>query len=177
MQTLDHIQFDPNLFSQFNHWVVTLYQINEGVSLAIPIFNVNLLTFVQHFKEIIPCQDFIKTNNKKPFTLFTYSDNIETWLWNNNPIPDNLDQIIIFCQFPDERKYIRDWIRRYTRKVKDIITCNALKRELLLFGMKYIDDLCSNFKGNTNTLQLLQGHREQIRLALVNAFAQAANDF
>jgi hypothetical protein len=175
MQTLDNIQFNQHLFSQFDHWIVTLYQINEGISLVIPIFNVDLLTFVQHFKEITSCQDFIRTNNKKTFTLFTYSENIQTWLWNKDPIPDNLHQIIIFCPPFDERKYIRDWTKRFTRTVKDVITCDDLGRELLLFGMRYIDDLCSNFKGNANTLQLLLTHQEQIRLALVNAFAEATN--
>jgi hypothetical protein len=176
MTTINDIEFDANLYSQFDSWITTLYQINEGIALAIPLNNINLFRFIQHFNEIIPCQHFIKNNDQRTFTLFTYSDNIDTWLWNNNPIPDNLEQIIIFCPFADDRQYFRKWTRRYTRKVIDIITCKALERELLIFGMRYIDNLCSNFQGNQNTLQLLEKHRERIRLALINAFAHAANN-
>jgi hypothetical protein len=42
--------------------------------------------------------------------------------------------------------------------------------------MRYIDNLRSNLQGNQETLQLLTEHREKIRLALINAFAQAANN-
>jgi hypothetical protein len=176
MQTINDIRFNRNLYSQFDSWVVILYQINEGVALFIPLPDIDLLTFAQPFDEIIPCQDFIKNNDRKPFTLFTYSDNIDTWLWNNNPIPDNLEEIIIFCPFYENIQYYADWTRRYTKKVTNIVTFDQLERELLVFGMTYINNLCSNFQGDENTRHLLEAHRERIRLALRNAFAQAANN-
>jgi hypothetical protein len=176
MQTINDIRFDANLYSQFDSWVAILYQINEGVALFIPLYNIDLLTFVQPFDEIIPCQDFIKNNDKKTFTLFTYSDNIDTWLWNNNPITDNLEEIIIFCPFPENIQYYTDWTRRYTKKVTIIVTFDQLERELLVFGMKYINNLCSNFQGDENTRQLLETHRKKIHSASRNAFDQAANN-
>jgi hypothetical protein len=176
MTTINDIQFNRNLFSQFNPWNTILYQINEGIALFIHLSNVDLLTFIQPFDQIIPCQRFIKETDRRPMILFTYSDNIDTWLWNNNPIPDNLEEIIIFCPFPENIQYYKDWTRRYTRRVTNIFTYNILERELLIFGMRYIDNLRSNLQGNQETLQLLTEHREKIRLALINAFAQAANN-
>jgi hypothetical protein len=174
MQTINNIQFDRNLFSQFDSSIMILYQ-SKGVTSNIPLSNVDLLTFVEPFDEISACQDSIKTNDRKKFILFTYCDNIETWLWNNKPIPDNLEEIIIFCPFPDDVQFYRDWARRYTRKVTDIITFDQLERQLLIFGRKYIRNLCLNFQGDDKTRQLLKAHLERINLALINLIRQTIN--
>jgi hypothetical protein len=175
METINNIQFNRNLFSQFNCSVVILYQ-TEGVSLHIPLSNVDLLTFIEPFDEISACQDCIKRNDRQTFILFTYCNNIETWLWNNNPIPDNLEEIIIFCPFSSDIQFYRDWARRFTRKVIDIITFDQLERQLLIFGTKYIGNLCSNLKGDDKTRQLLEKHQERIHLALINLLRQTVNN-
>ncbi len=111
---------------------------------------------------------------KKKTTLFVYSNNIETWLWNNNQIPDNIDQIIIFCVSSGEKQYYHDWTRRYTQKVTDVITWNELERELLIHGLTFIGKLCSNFQENPQLLELLQQQQERIRLALIQLLDQLA---
>jgi len=175
METINDIQFNGNLFSQFDCSVVLLYQI-EGVGLAIPISDRNLFTFIRFFNEIIPCQDFIKRENEKTFSLFTYSDNIERWLWNHNPIPDNLEEILIFCPFPDNVQYYTDWTRHYTKKVTKIVTFDQLERELLIFGARYISNLWLDFQGDNEIRDSLRTHLERIHAALENAIEQAANN-
>jgi len=188
MNTINDIRFDENLYSQANHWIVILHQI-EGVGLAISLPNVHLLTFMKFFDNINNSRNYINTNQHKIFTLFAYSENIKTWFMNNNVIPtqldniicnenvipNHLDQIIIFCQFTDEKNYWRDWTRRYTDKVNKIITFDQLERETLIFGMKYIDDISTHFRNNQNIYHLLRQNHENLRLALTNSLQNAAN--
>jgi len=174
MQTITDITFNNNIYSQVRHWVVVLYQI-DGVALVIPLSNIDLLTYMQPFDEIPGCQNHITTNNHKTFTLFAYSENIATWFWNNNVIPENLDEIIIFCPFADEKDYWRKWTRRYTQKIKNVITYDAFEREALIFGMKYIDDLRLHFKNNGDILNILEDNYTRMCLALSNSFGRAAN--
>lgn len=188
MQTIDDIRFDENLYSEANHWILVLYQ-TEGVGLVISLPNVDLLTFMKFFDDMPNCRNYISTNQRKTFTLFAYSENIETWFKNNNVIPgqlddiicnynvipDHLDDIIIFCRFPNEKEYWRGWTRRYTDKVKKIVTFDQLEREALMSGMKYIDDISPQFINNQNIYNSLRQNHENIRLALINSFQNAAN--
>jgi hypothetical protein len=109
------------------------------------------------------------------FTLFGYSDNIETWFWNNNPIPNNIDQIIIFCPLNVDKNYLRNWTRRYTSKIRKVITYQQLLRELLLHGLELIENICEDFNGNPNTFDELKEYKNRIRLALINVYAQQMN--
>jgi len=188
MQTINDITFDENLYSEANHWILVLYQ-TEAVGLVIPLPNVDLLTFMKFFGDMPNCQNYISTNQHKTFILFAYSENIETWFKNNNVIPsqlddiicnynlipDHLNDIIIFCRFPNEKEYWRDWTRRYTEKVKQIVTFDQLEREALMFGMRYIDDISPQFINNQNIYNSLRQNHENIRLALINSFQNAAN--
>jgi hypothetical protein len=162
MTTINDIQFDENLFSQFHSLVVLLYQINEGVCLSIPLSYRDSLTFVKTFDDISACQHFLTTNDQTTITLFTYCENIQTWLYNNNPIPENVSEIIIFCSCPRDVQFYNYWIRRYTQKVTDVITINQLERQLLLIGMNYIKKLCLNLRDDDNTGQLLETYHERI---------------
>ena len=133
MQILSDIQFNNNLYSQIDHWVLILYQLN-GTSIAIPLSNVDLLIFINPFDDVPRCQTHISPNHYKKFTLFAYSGNIQTQLQKNNLIPNNLDEIILFCPIAYEKGYLRSYTKRYTQKIMGIITCDAFEREALIFG-------------------------------------------
>ncbi|CAF1197856.1 unnamed protein product [Adineta steineri] len=173
MQTINDIQFNNNLYSQVKQWALILYQMN-GSSIAIPLPYAHLMTFIQVFDDIARCQHHINTNNEKLFTLFAYSENIETWLLNNK-IPDHLDEIIIFCLPSDDQQYLKSWGRRYTDKIKDINSYDELQRDLLLFGMKYIKKLFSYFQDDGGILNLLKADYKKLGLALIDSFAKEVN--
>jgi hypothetical protein len=165
---MQNILFNQTIFSQVNHLVVLLYQSDES-STVISLPNAHLLTFINSFDSTPRCQHHITTNNDKTFSLFAYSDNIQTWLWNHNVIPNHLDEIIIFCP-PNEKQYFKDWLRRYTHKIKEIVICDELDRETLLFGMKYIKNLYAFFKDDHGVLNLLKEEYRKMGLALIDSF-------
>ncbi len=173
MQTINDITFNKNLYSNFNQWIIILYQ-KEIPSLTLILSNANLMTFIQPFDNISRCQEYIMINDQKTFTIFTYSGNIRTWLAKNNHIPNNVDSIIIFCPFSNEIEYWKRWTRRYTQKIKDVITYDVLERQLLMFGIKYIEDLFFNFQNDEQIFNLLKEDRTKMCLALVNCFEKEA---
>jgi hypothetical protein len=174
MPTINDIMHDNNLYSQVNDLVLMLYQAFES-PMDIPLSNTHLMTFIQAFDDISHCQNHITTNDRNTFTLFAYSGNIQTWLWNNNIIPNNLDDIIIFCAHQKDQQFVKAWTRRYTQKIRDVILCDELERELLLFGMKYIKKIRLEFQDNQSILNLLDEDYRKMCLALMACFAQLAN--
>ncbi|CAF1308745.1 unnamed protein product [Adineta steineri] len=143
----------------------------NGSSIAIPLPSAHLMTFIQVFDDLARCQHHINSNKEKLYTLFAYSENIETWLLNNK-IPDHLDEIIIFCLPSDDKQYLKSWTRRYTQKIKDIITYDELERDLLLFGMKYIKDLYPCFQDDEGILNLLKEDHKKMGLALIDCLGK-----
>ncbi|CAF1264520.1 unnamed protein product [Adineta steineri] len=146
----------------------------NGPSIAIPLPYAHLMTFIQVFDDIARCQHHINSNKEKLFTLFAYSENIETWLLNNK-IPDHLHEIIIFCLPTDDKQYLKSWTRRYTQKIKDIITYDELERDLLLFGMKYIKELYLYFQDDEGILNLLKEDHKKMGLALIDCLGKEIN--
>ncbi len=171
MQTVNDIKFDTSLFSDVNHCVLLLYEMDK-VPIVIPLPSVQLVTFIHPFDNISLCQEYIATNDGKTFTLFAYGENMTTWLKNKNVIPDNVTEIILFCAFPDDRDYLKIWTKRYTQKITNIITYNQLELEVLIFGLKYIADLYNQFQENASKLRLLKEDYEKLRLALINYFGK-----
>ena len=175
MSKIDGIQFDKTLFSQFNSSVVILYQPDNEDHLSNPLSYVNLLTFVKTFNNISDFQSFLNTNPRKTITLFSYSDIIQTWFYNKNPIPDNVQQIIIICPSTEEIDYFKRWTRRYTKKVTKVITYNQFQRELLVFGTNYIEMLYFTLDDDDETQQSLKQHRQNLCSALIDIFQQESN--
>jgi len=174
MPTINDIIHDNTLYSQVNDLVVMLYQTCES-PMVIPLSNAHLMTFIQTFDDISRCQNHIIKNDQKAFTLFSYSGDIQTWFWNNNIIPNNLIDIFLFCAHHEDQKFFEAWARRYKQNIRDVITCDQLERELLIFGMKYIEKMRSKFQHNQGILNLLNEDYKKICLALMDCLAQAAN--
>ena len=168
MTTLTGIHFNGELFLKFDYQLVILFEIT-GVNPVLPIIDIDLLTFVQHFDKIISCQNFIRENNQRKITLFIYCDNIQTWIWNGDSIPDNVDQIIVFCPCANDKSVFLNWANRYVRKEKEthIYTFDQLEYGLLVFGMNYICELCLKAKENSDDLVRLKLLKENICLALI----------
>lgn len=172
MQTISDIRRDEDLFSEANDWIFILYQI-DGVARVIPLSCIRALSFMKLLDDIQQCQNEINMHNDKTFTLFAYSGNIETWLWNNNPLPDNLNEIILFCPLANDKGYLKRWTKRFTQKIKRIYTIDELEREILTFGMSYIQDLLEYFDGNNDKIDSLREEHERMRLALMDCLNRA----
>ncbi len=175
MRTITDIKFNENLYSHLNQLILILYQMEEP-SLSLTLSNAHLMTFIQPFDNISRCQDHITINDRKTFTLFTYSGNIRTWLSKNNRIPNNVDRIIIFCPFASEVEHWKRWTRRYIQKIKAVITYDALERELLMFGIKYIEGLFLHFQDDKGILNLLNEDRRKMCSALADCFEREAKE-
>ncbi|CAF1124013.1 unnamed protein product [Adineta steineri] len=183
MSTIDNITFDDTIYSRGNHSALILHQKDESNrSISLP--NAQLMTFLQPFKDMILCQNYIKNKEEEEqqqqqrrheFTLFAYSENIYTWLWNNNVIPQNLNNITIFCLSDNDKKFLTDWARRYTQRVKEVITCDKLERELLFFGMKFIEKMRSEYHDDEGILNLLDADHTRLRLALMYSLMEDVN--
>jgi len=155
MNTINDIQFDNNVFFPSDQWITVLYQLPDGPSIFIPIRRVDLLSFVIAYDDMIHYQNVVENTTNKRFVLFGYSDNIETWLWNNNRIPNNLEEINIFCPFREDIEYLRQFTNSRTDKVKQIFQYSSIERHLVIYGMDYIFNLINDYQNQPNVFQRL----------------------
>ncbi|CAF1393257.1 unnamed protein product, partial [Rotaria sp. Silwood1] len=151
MQTFDDITFNGNLYTTRSSLALLLYEQN-GVAMAIPLPNANLMSFIRVFGNARQCRDHIETNRnrRKMITLFAYDKNMQEWLGNNDAdIPPNLQEIKIFCG-ADDQPFVARWARRHIRRFQnatfEIISCDRLNHELLLFGVNFLRKLHSDFR-------------------------------
>jgi hypothetical protein len=172
MKTINDIQFDKTIFPSYTKWSLILYQIN-GTSIAIPLPNANLMSFIHPFEDISHCQHHIGTNNQKECALFAYSDNFVDWTCNSNVIPANLKDIYIFCP-DDDMDFIRQWANRFGQ-ITNIILYDKLDRELLIFGVKYLRDVRSYYKHDQGVWRLVNEDYIRICQALKDTFQQQQN--
>lgn len=190
MHPFDRIRYDRQFYSRFSSLFALLYYIEgfdstervdsideESIAVGIcpqgeiplngdniRINNLDLLDFVNPFEDTSECQNEISNNYPKTYTLFSYFDNIETWLWNSHPIHDNLETIIVFC--PNHLiQYGRDWIKRHG-KIKRVVTYAQLERELLIAGLNYLNSLCDDLDENSNECIRLRRQQKRICQAL-----------
>ena len=175
METINQILFNANFFNEFDHLITLLYQTN-GPNPPIQISDRNLFTFIKRFNDIIRCQNFITDNDRKTFTLFTLDQNISTWLWNHNPIPNNLQEIIMFCLDQEDIHYYTDYTRPYTTKITNVITFDQLERHLLVSGMNYLGNISLNLEEDDPRQLVLEEHIEKLRLASSHALSQASDN-
>ncbi|CAF1170795.1 unnamed protein product [Adineta steineri] len=177
MQTIDNIQFDDNLYIPASYWTVLLCQQN-GVSVAVPLPNANLMSFIRVFDDTALCQNYVETNLRKLITLFGWDENMQQWLANATSIPDNLQEIKIFCNSSD-RLFVNAWARRHLHRFNnttfEIINCDKLNYGLLLFGVDYLKKLDSDYPPNSPLQMQLRLNYKRICRALANYFLQEAD--
>lgn len=186
MFPFDQIQFNSDFFPQFDQLILLLYYIegfgptysveqgdlplgiypdegdnkNQQNNQILRLKDIDILDFLWSFEDATECQEIIRIYEPKRFILFSYLDNMETWLWNNNPISDNLENIILFSQ-NNLTQYLKDYFRRF-RKIKKIINFNQLEQELLIVGMNYFNDLCQGLSENDPMYNVLREKERQI---------------
>ena len=167
MHPFDSFPYDQSFYAQSDPSVLLLYYV-EGVQPVIKIESPHLFDFINSFEDAGLCRNEISNNRPRNCSLFVHKENMETWIWNNNPIDDNLNQIIVFCHFDHERNHFRDWSRRYTSRPLTIIRCDELPRELLVFGMNYLNNLAALFQNNAPVHQRLRQQQRRLCVALIN---------
>ncbi|CAF1153490.1 unnamed protein product [Adineta steineri] len=177
MQSIHDIRFDNDLYAPTTHWALLLYEQN-GVSLAVPLPNANLMSFIKPFDNIKQCQHHVDTNLQKLITLFAWDDNIQQWLANANDVPANLQEIKIFCNSVD-RTYVNACMRRYMHRLRnvtiEIINCDKLNYGLMLFGVDHLKKLDADFPPNSVLQRRLHNNYKQICRALATYFWYEAN--
>ncbi|CAF3215752.1 unnamed protein product [Rotaria socialis] len=177
MQSIHTIRFNNNVYHNGSHFTLLLYEHN-GVAVAIPLPNSDLMSFVRVFNNIIECRNHIETNLQKLVTLFGYDDNIRHWLSSVDNIPPNLAEIKIFCPAED-RLFATSWTRRYRKRFEnitfDIINFEELNYRLLLFGIDHLKQLHSDFQPDSPELQQLVLDYKRVCHALANYFWWEAN--
>jgi len=171
MSSLTIIEFDDKLFSDADCSALLLYESSTFESL--PISRPNVLSFIRTFNRISTCQQYVNTNSQKRFTLFAYSENMVLWLKKKFDMPNNLTKIVIFCRLDEDKYYLQKWTRRYSEKIKKIVTFVQLEYELLFFGIEYIQDLMKQSKDNLDLYFLLEEKYQQLCSNLGNYFDKA----
>lgn len=177
MPTIDDIQFNNFIYEHAMNWTLLLYQLHE-ISAVIHVPNANLMSFIRVFNNSIECQELIDRNPQKMITLFAYEKNIQQWLTNNMNIPNNLQNIKIFCH-SDDQFYITEWTNRHRHQFNninfDVIDFENLNYNLLLFGLEHIRRLRREFNEDFGILNLLDRDYKQICQSLGNDALQRAN--
>lgn len=168
MGTIFNIKFDSKTYFDTDSGILLLYQSSNSESVFIS--KPERLAFAQQFGDTSICQQYISTNDQKQFILFAYSDDMVSWLKSRTKIPDNLTKIIIFCAPSEDKHYLQRWIRRYSDKIKKIVTFTQLEYELLVCGIEYIQNLFQRFKKDEKLSLLLDENYQQLRSALLNYF-------
>jgi hypothetical protein len=177
MQTTDNIIFDARLYRRASNWTVLLYEQN-GVSIAINLPNANLLPFIRVCNKTIRCRNFIHRNPQKMVTLFAYDENMQHWLANGIDIPNNIQEIKIFCNSADQ-SFVNAWTRRHKQRFKnimlEIINCDTLNYRLLLFGADHLKTLHSDFRPRSRSQKQSHRNYKNICRVLADYFWQEAN--
>lgn len=171
MSSFAHSAFDDKLFSDANCGALLLCESSTFKSLFISQHGV--LPSTRIFNEIFTCQQYVNTNSQKQFTLFAYSENMVLWLKEKLNIPNNLIKIIIFCPLDEDKYYLQEWTRRYSEKIKKIVTFVQLEYELLFFEIEYIQDLMKKSKNDLDLYCLLEEKYQQLCSNLGNYFDKA----
>lgn len=174
MSTIYDIKFNDQLFSNSDCGLILLYE--KSIPISVPVSRPDILTFIKTFDSTSICEQYITTNSRKQFILFVYSENMVSWLKDNTKIPENLAKIIIFCALNEDKFYLQRWRRRYSEKVKKIVTFIQLEYELLIFGIEYIQNLFQRFKKDPSLSRLLEENYQQLRSGLMNYFDKAISN-
>ena len=177
MSTIDHIQFNRDIYEHATNSTLLLYQL-DGIAVAIPMPNANLMCFIQVFDNLLQCEDFIHTNAGKLITLFAYDKNLQRWLIQNSPVPNNIRNVKIFCH-ADDQLFLTRWINRYRHTYAnicfEIITFDDLNHALLEFGLKQIQRLREEFQSDFGILNVLDQDYREICQSLGNYALYKAN--
>ena len=176
MQTLDHVRFNPRLYRRRSRWTILLYEQN-GVNVPIQLPNADLMSFIQVFRDTVQCQTHIETNLQKLVTLFAYEQDIQQWLANND-MPENLEEIKMFCH-PQDRLFVNAWTRRHKRRFQnttlEIIDWDSLNYRILLYGVDYLKRLHSDFVRGSRSQKRARRNYKSICHVLANYFWSEAN--
>lgn len=177
MSTIDDIRFNRDMYEHATSWTILLYQLN-GTSAVIPIPNANVMFFIQVFDNRIQCGDWISRNSGKSITLFAYGENLQQWLTEHSPVPNNIQSVKIFCH-SDDRSYLTRWTDRYRHRYRhvlfQVITFDNLDYELLSFGLEHIGRIRLEFPADFGILNLLDYDCKRICDSLGNYALQRAN--
>ncbi|CAF1338019.1 unnamed protein product [Adineta ricciae] len=161
---IHHIKFSEVPYLDCQPWIIILHQLDEsGTIIRLP--TADALTFLRPFNDIIHCQNHIKSHERNPFALFGHEDNIRTWFYNNNIIPDNLEDIIVFGVDKKDLRSFKQWLRRYSRNIQTVLPTDQLERELIMFGMRHIENVLDDFQ-DPNTKNLLKQDLQKLHAAL-----------
>jgi hypothetical protein len=178
MQTIADIVFDNNIFPRANLLALLLYHM-DCVSLAIPLSNADLMSFIQVFENTTRCQNHIMMNNQKEIILFTYEDNMQ-WLIQNSYLDriPQVQKINIFCSSLEDQKFWSMHTRRYRGRIEEPFLYNKLNINLLLFGLNHLKKLykCQEFSSDIGIQNRLREDRRNISAALANYFLEQANN-
>jgi hypothetical protein len=170
--TISDIPYIKYIYEHANNWVLLLYQLDLR---DIPLRNANLMFFIQAFNNTMHFQTHIDTNPQKMITLFASDRKMEQWLTSIIDIPNNLQEIIVFCHSNDQ-KCFTDWANRYMQRFRniigDIITFEHLNHDLLLFGLEHIEKLRREFVDDYGILNLLDSDYREISRSLRNHASQ-----
>lgn len=164
MSTIDQIEFNRDIYQHATNWTLLLYEL-DGIAVAIPMPNANLMCFIQVFDNLLQCENYIETNSRKLITLFAYDKNLRRWLIQNSPVPNNIRHVKIFCH-SDDQLFLTRWINRYRQAYVniwfEIITFDELNHELLSFGLEHIRNLREEFREDNGVLNVLDQDYQRI---------------
>lgn len=177
MQTIDHITFNARVYRRRSIWTVLLYQQN-GVNVPVQLPNADVMSFIQVFGNLDHCRNHIERNLQKLVTLFAHEQNIRQWLAIHG-IPQNLQEIKIFCNHDDE-PFVNAWANRHKHKYRhttfQIIDCDKLNYRLLLFGADHLKRLRSDFVAGSRSEKRARRNYKSICHVLANHFWFEANN-
>lgn len=179
MPYIDDIQYDHSLYERGTYSTLLLYEHeSRQASLAIPLSDANLMTFIKPFKNTAQCHRYIEGNLRKIIALFGWEKNMRHWLINNSNLPTNLQEIKIFCD-RDDQGFVDAWVRRYLLRspsVKiEVISYDMLNNVLMLYGIGHLKKLHVDFEPNSREHDQLRYNYKQICRALANHFWHEAN--
>ena len=148
MGTIDGIQTDTDyLHSTFQFLLLNdSYSNHSGSTPVIPLCHAALLSFIQVFQDLIKCQGYVRSDNRKLCTLFISNRKIIEWNQTPNASDTNIHKVYIFCGSYSDFLAMKAWTGCYQAKVQDVYLSENVEYELLKLGVDHIQKILPEFQ-------------------------------
>jgi hypothetical protein len=178
MTTVEDIRFDGDYLQAAFRFLFlnneTLNQIGATPVMMLP--HALLMTFIQVFRNLIECQQFISSHGRKMMTLLISNEKIIDWDRQIDVIDYNIDKIYVLCDTYFDYLKMKQWRGCYQNKIQDVYQHDDIDYNLLRLGIDYLHSIKKEFHSDRGVLRKICTDGNRLAEALAEYFQNQMDD-